>query len=136
MINEAKDDLYIVTTIEDAIRMYHTAIPEKIKQYIQKGGNVYLITETSNEKELYFLDKFTTTETRLEKLPSKGRIVMEKGNQVVMSGHISNTMSLNDDMDSVMITNATDIVTYIHNLCSYIWSQSKPFKVIDKAKGR
>ncbi len=125
MINEAKNDIYIISTVDDVIRMYHTAIPEKIKQYIKKGGKVYLITDSVNEKEKFFIDKFVTTETRLEKLPSGGRIVLEKDNQVIMSGYISSSMSLNDEFDSVMVTNANDIVTYIYNLCTYIWSQSK-----------
>lgn len=128
MINESKNDIYIITTVDDIIRMYHTTIPEKIKQYIKKGGSVYLITDSINEKEKFFIDKFVTTQTRLEKLPSNGRIVLEKDRQVIMSGYMSNSMSLNDESDSVMATNASDIVTYIYNLCTYIWSQSKQLK--------
>ncbi len=131
-INEAKSDVYIITTMEDVVRMYHTAIPEKIKERIKKGGKVFLITETKSDKDGYFVDRFKTTETRIERLPAKGRIVLEKDHQVIMSGYISQSMSLNDEMDSVMITDSSEINTYVYNLCLYLWDKSKPLKVISK----
>lgn len=130
-INEAKNDIYIITTIEDIIRMYHTAIPEKINERIEKGGKVFLITEIKNDKDGYFADRFKTTETRVEKLPSKGRIVLEKDNQVVMSGNISQSMSLNDETDSVMTTDSSEINTYMHNLWLHLWNNAKPLRVIN-----
>lgn len=131
-INEAKNDIYIITTIEDVIRMYHTAIPEKIKQYVKNGRNVFLITESKNEKDRYFIDRFGATEIRIEKLPARGRIVLELNNHVIMSGYISQSMSLNDDLDSVMVTNSSEINTYVYNLCLYLWNKSKPLKIINK----
>lgn len=131
-LNEAKNDIYIVTSIEDLIRMYHTAIPEKIKQYIKRGGRVFLITECNSDKDKYFIDQFVTSETRIEKLPSKGRIILENNSQVIMSGYISNSMSLNDETDSVMVTDSSEINSYVNNLCQYFWNKSKVPEIIRK----
>ena len=40
LIQQATTDVYIVTTVEDILRMYHTSIPEKIEAIKKKGISV------------------------------------------------------------------------------------------------
>ena len=85
LLEDSSGTIYIVTTTEDILRMYHTAIPEKIKECIGKGGTVRVLTDADDKKFLPLIDRLKPTETRLGKLPSKGRIIAEEGKQMVMS---------------------------------------------------
>lgn len=126
IIQEARDTVYIMTSVEDLLRMYHTAIPDKIKEKTKTGIEIRLTTGMPNEKEMQILNKFNASEIKLGRLPSKGRIILEHGKQVIMSGSITDTMSLNDEMDSVMFTNSYEIVSNIYSLCSHIWETAEP----------
>ena len=130
LINEANDVVYVVSTVEDIMRMYHTAIPEKIKECIKRGGEIRIITEVENKQAINLIQKLGATETRLGKLPSKGRMVAEKDKQIVMSGSMKGTMDLNDDADSIIHTNSTEIVNNIFSLCEHLWKKSKPIEVV------
>ena len=130
IVNEASNVVYIVSTIEDIMRMYHTAIPEKIKECIKRGGEVKIITEVENKQAINLVQRLGATEVRLGKLPSKGRMVAEKDKQIVMSGSMKGTMDLNDDADSIVHTNSTEIVNNIFSLCEHLWKKSKPVQVM------
>ncbi|MDE1861893.1 MAG: TrmB family transcriptional regulator [Thaumarchaeota archaeon] len=130
MITESSDVVYIVTTVEDIMRMYHTAIPEKIKECTKKGGQVRIITEISNKQSIQLVNRLGASEIRLGKLPSKGRIVGEKDKQIIMSGSMKGSMDLNDDADSIVHTNSIEIVNNILSLCSHLWKKSKPLEVM------
>lgn len=126
MISEASDTVYLITTSDDLMRMYHTAIPEKIKDCIKRKGDVKIITEVENKQAIQLINRLGASEIRIGKLPSKGRMVAEKDKQIIMSGSMKGSMDLNDDTDSIVHTNSLEIVNNIYSLCMHLWKKSKP----------
>jgi len=145
LLEDSLGTIYIVTTTEDILRMYHTAIPEKIKECIGKGGTVRILTDADDKKFLPLIDRLKPTETRLGKLPSKGRIIVEEGKQMVMSDvmnasdfvHTENSRSTTDsfslgaDSDFALWTNSAEMVNNIFSLCKFLWRTSKPLQKLD-----
>ncbi len=130
MIQESKKTIYIVTTPEDILRMYHTAIPEKIKICTKNGGSVKVLTYTESDNILPLIDRLGATETRIGKLPSKSRVIVEEGGQLIMSGHIKETMDLNEDTDSILYTNSTEMINNMYSLSKHLWKRAKPLQVV------
>ena len=128
MIENCTDTVYIATTLEDISKMYHSTIPEKIKICEKKGGKVMLLVEIDNIEMISFVKRFNATETRVCKLPSKGRIAVQKDKQVIMSD--SNQTSLNYETDFSVSTNAKDMISNIENLCCFLWKSAKPLEMI------
>jgi len=133
LIQDSTDIIYIVTTVEDILRLYHTAIPEKIKICRKNGGQVRVLTYTKSDNLLPLIDRLDANETRIGKLPSKSRMIVEEGKQLVMSGSIKETMNLNDENDSILYTNSSEMINNMFSLCSHLWKKSKPIELI-KAK--
>lgn len=145
LLEDSLGTIYIVTTTEDILRMYHTAIPEKIKECIRKGGTVRILTDADDKKFLPLIDRLKPTETRLGKLPSKGRIIVEEGKQMVMSDVMNasdfvntensrsttDSFSLGADSDFALWTNSAEMVNNIFSLCKFLWRTSKPLKHLD-----
>lgn len=143
LLEESTGTIYIVTTSDDILRMYHTAVPEKIKECIDNGGKVRILTSTDDKKFLPLIDRLKPTETRLGKLPSKGRIIVDEGKQMIMSdvmnasdfANIENSRSSNDsfnlgaDSDFALWTNSAEMVNNIFSLCKFLWRTSKPLKL-------
>ena len=119
-----------MTTAEDILRMYHTAIPEKIKLSQRNGGIVKVLTQTDTENILPLIDRLDASETRIGKLPSKSRVIVEENGQLVMSGSIKETMDLNEDTDSILYTNSSEMTNNMFSLCHHLWKKSKPLKVL------
>jgi len=146
LLEESSGMVYIVTTTEDILRMYHTAIPEKIKECIHNGGTVRVLTDAEDKKFFALIDRLKPTETRLGKLPSKGRIIVEEGKQMVMSDVMNATdfannessrsspdsFSLGVDSDFALWTNSAEMVNNIFSLCRFLWRTSKPLKKLDE----
>ena len=130
LIQESSKAIYIVTTAEDILRMYHTSIPEKINLCRKNGGKVHVLTDTTNENILPLLNRLKATETRVGKLPAKSRLVVEEGGQLIMSGSIKETMDLNDDTDSILYTNSQEMVNNMYSLCVHLWKKAKPVEVL------
>jgi sugar-specific transcriptional regulator TrmB len=145
ILEDSPGTIYIVTTTEDILRMYHTAIPEKIKECIGKGGTVRILTDADDKKFLPLIDRLKPTETRLGKLPSKGRIIVEEGKQMVMSDVMNasdfvntensrstiDSFSLGADSDFALWTNSSEMVNNIFSLCKFLWRTSKPLQKLD-----
>ena len=145
LLEDSLGTIYIVTTTEDILRMYHTAIPEKIKECIGKGGTVRVLTDADDKKFLPLIDRLKPTETRLGKLPSKGRIIVEEGKQMVMSDVMNasdfvntansrsttDSFSLGADSDFALWTNSAEMVNNIFSLCKFLWRTSKPLQKLD-----
>ena len=145
LLEDSTETIYIVTTTEDILRMYHTAIPEKIKECIGHGGTVRILTDADDKKFLPLIDRLKPTETRLGKLPSKGRIIVEEGKQMVMSDVMNasdfinsensrsttDSFSLGADTDFALWTNSAEMVNNIFSLCKFLWRTSKPLKHLD-----
>ena len=129
LLQEASDTVYLITTIEDITMMYHTTIPEKIKDCIDRGVEVRLVTETDDAEFISLVHRIGVKEAKIGKLPSKGRMIVEKSNQLIMSGSTKNSKDLNDETDSVLHTNSSDMVENIFSLCAHLWKISKPLTV-------
>ena len=130
LIQNSSKIIYIITTAEDILRMYHTAIPEKIAMCKKNGGTVRVLTDTTNENLLPLISRLKATETRVGKLPSKSRVVVEEGGQLIMSGSIKETMDLNDDNDSILYTNSKEMINNMFSLCQHLWKKAKPVEVL------
>lgn len=148
LLEDSTGTIYIVTTSDDILRMYHTAVPEKIKECIDKGGTVRVLTSTDDKKFLPLIERLKPTETRIGKLPSKGRIIVDEGKQMIMSdvmnasdlGNMENSRTTNDtfnlgaDSDFALWTNSAEMVNNISSLCKFLWRTSKPIKKLDIKK--
>jgi sugar-specific transcriptional regulator TrmB len=129
LIENSSDIVYISTTLEDISRMYHSAIPEKIKICEKNGGIVRLLVEMDDPKLITFVKRFNATETKICKLPSKGRMVVQKDRQMIMSDSaIPNQLSTNSESDFSLCTNSLEMVNNIHSLCSLLWETAQPLK--------
>jgi sugar-specific transcriptional regulator TrmB len=131
LIENTTDVVYIVTTLDDVSRMYHSTIPEKITSCEKNGGQVRLIVDMDDIKLASFVKRFNATETRIGKLPSKGRMVVEKSKKMIMSDSATSFQHSSSDSDFSLCTNSTEMVDNIFTLCSLLWNSSKPLKPID-----
>jgi len=110
--------------------MYHTSIPEKIKICQQNGSKVLLLTDTKSENLLSLIERLGADETRIGKLPSKSRMIVEEQNQLIMSGSIKESMNLNDENDSILYTNSSEMINNMFSLCNHLWKKSKPIELV------
>jgi len=132
LIENSSDIVYISTTLEDISRMYHSAIPEKITICEKKGGKVRLLVELDDPKLIPFVKRFNASETKICKLPSKGRMVVQKDKQMIMSDSAAaSQMSTNSESDFSLCTNSSEMVNNIHSLCSLLWETAQPLKTLD-----
>ncbi len=127
MIENCFETIFIATTLEDISKMYHSMIPEKIKICKNKGGKVMLLVENDDVEMISFAKRFNATETRVCKLPSKGRIIVQKDKQMIMSD--TSQMDSNSDIDLSLSTNAKDMINNIDGLCRILWKSAKPLKI-------
>jgi len=126
LVEESKDMVYIVTTIKDISKMYHTNIPEKIKVCEKNGGQVRLLIELEDEKMYPFIKRFGASETKIGKLPSKGRIIVSKGEQMIMSdATVRGSMNTGAETDFALCTNSYEMVNNIFSLCTFLWKTGK-----------
>lgn len=132
LIENSSDIVYISTTLEDISRMYHSAIPEKIMICEKKGGKVRLLVELDDSKLIPFVKRFNASETKICKLPSKGRMVVQKDKQMIMSDSATaSQMSTNSESDFSLCTNSSEMVSNIHSLCSLLWETAQPLTTLD-----
>jgi sugar-specific transcriptional regulator TrmB len=132
LIENSSGIIYISTTLEDISRMYHSAIPEKIIVCEKKGGKVRLLVELDDPKLISFVKRFNATETKICKLPSKGRMVVQKDKQMIMSDSTAaSQMSSNSESDFSLCTNSSEMVSNIHSLCSLLWDTAQPITSLD-----
>ncbi|MHA7647116.1 TrmB family transcriptional regulator [Nitrosopumilus sp. S4] len=131
IIENATDVIYIATTLDDVSRMYHSTIPEKISICEKNGGRVRLLVDMNDPKLAPFVKRFNATETRIGNLPSKGRMVVQKSQKMIMSDSAVSAKNSNSDSDFSLCTNSSEMVDNIFTLCTYLWESSKPLKTID-----
>jgi len=127
MIENCFETVFIATTLEDISKMYHSMIPEKIKICKKKGGKVMLLVEINDIEMISFVKRFNATETRVCKLPSKGRIAVQKDKQMIMTD--STQTASNYETDFSISTDAKDMVNNIDNLCRLLWKSAKPLEM-------
>lgn len=126
LIENTTDVIYIATTLDDVSRMYHSTIPEKITICEKKGGKVRLLVDMNDLKLAPFVKRFNSTETRIGKLPSKGRMVVQKNKKMIMSDSAATFQHSSSDSDFSLCTNSVEMIENIFTLCSFLWNASKP----------
>ncbi len=126
LLENATSTVYIATTIKDLSKMYHTNIPEKIKRCEKNGVKVRLLTQVPSKEHLPFVHRFGATETKIGDHISKGRMIVEKGNQMIMSDAVwHDSDQYNNQHDYAICTNSDEIVNNIFTLCSFLWNNSE-----------
>jgi sugar-specific transcriptional regulator TrmB len=131
VIENSTGTIYIATTLDDVSRMYHSTIPEKISICEKNGGKVRLLVDMNDPKLAPFVKRFNATETRIGKLPSKGRMVVQEEKKMIMSDSAASSQNSNADSDYSLCTNSSEMVDNIFTLCSFLWDSSKTLKTID-----
>ena len=81
-----------------------------------------------------FVKRFSATETRVCKLPSKGRIAVQKDKQMIMSD--SSQTTSNSETDFSLSTNAKDMINNLDNLCKLLWKSAKPLETVSTKKSK
>ncbi len=135
IIENSSGIIYIVTTLEDISKMYHSTIPEKITVCEKKGGSVRLLVEIDDHQLVEFVKRFSATETRICKLPSKGRMIVQKDKQMIMSDSTAvSQLSSNSELDFSLCTNSVEMTNNLNRLCELLWESGKPLETIDVKK--
>ncbi len=135
IIENSSGIIYIVTTLEDISKMYHSTIPEKITVCEKKGGSVRLLVEIDDHQLVEFVKRFSATETRICKLPSKGRMIVQKDKQMIMSDSTAvSQLSSNSELDFSLCTNSVEMTNNLNRLCELLWDSGEPLETIDVKK--
>lgn len=124
LIENCFETVFLVTNLEDVSKMYFSLIPDKITECEKKGGKVFLLVENNNDENISFIDRINATETRISKIPTLGRIAVQKDYQMIMSDFTNKDTNPNGDLS--ISTNAKDMVNNIDNLCRFLWTLAKP----------
>jgi len=132
LIQEASNDVYLVTTTDDFLMMLHTAIPEKIKIAKNNHVKIKILLDSENNDLPKLSNTFNTFNIHIGKLPSKSRIIVEKEKQVMMSGIIKNSQILNEESESILYSNSYEMTTNMFSLCNQIWKQSTILSISKK----
>ncbi len=135
IIENSSGIIYIVTTLEDISKMYHSTIPEKITVCEKKGGSVRLLVEIDDLQLVEFVKRFSATETRICKLPSKGRMIVQKDKQMIMSDSTAvSQLSSNSELDFSLCTNSVEMTNNLNRLCELLWKSGEPLETKDVKK--
>jgi len=135
IIENSSGIIYIVTTLEDISKMYHSTIPEKIASCEKKGGSVRLLVEIDDHQLVEFVKRFNATETRICKLPSKGRMIVQKDKQMIMSDSAAvSQLSSNSELDFSLCTNSGEMINNLNRLCELLWDSGESLETIDVKK--
>ena len=129
IIENSQNTVYIITTVKDIAKMYHTTIPERIKSLEDRGLEVRLLTEVTDSEMLSVIQRFGATETKIGKLRSRGRIIVEKGSKMILSDAVSDAFTKNVESDFAICTDSSEMVNNIYTLCTLLWNNSKPLKI-------
>lgn len=131
MLETTTDIVYFVTSLDDVSRLYHSEIPEKIRLAEKAGGSVRLIIDEVSPKMMPFVKRFSASEVRIGKLPSKGRIVVSKncpmtGKLLMSDSAVKGTLHENVDAECALFTNSEEMTNNIFTLCTFIWKGASP----------
>ncbi len=132
IIDETTDELYLVTSIADLIRMYYTDIPEALKRAKKRKILIKLMTELDGASKTECVKNLGLSDFKISQLPSQGRIVCNS-TQIIMSGYTSKTSRIHASDDSALITNSEEITKNMLSLCQFMWRMGKEIKIDDKS---
>ena len=126
LVETCTDIIYIITTLEDVSRMYYSTIPEKITICEKNGGKVRLLVDLNDTKLAPFVKRFNATETRIGKIPSKGRMIVQKNKKMLLSDSTINENQPNSNNDYSISISSVDMIDNLFELCNFLWKSSKP----------
>lgn len=132
IIDDTEDEIYIVTSTSDLIRMYYTDIPAVIKKALKRKVEIKLITEFEVSDKTDCVKNLGLSFFRVGKLPSQGRIVCNSS-QIIMSGYTSKTSRIHATDDSALVTNSDEITGNMQSLCKFMWKMGSEVKIDKKA---
>ena len=128
IIDDTKDELYLVSSVADLIRMYYTDIPEALKRARKRKVLIKLMTELDGATKTDCVKNLGLNEFKISQLPSQGRIVCNS-TQIIMSGYTSKTSRIHASEDSALITNSDEITKNMQSLCQFMWRMGKEIKI-------
>ena len=128
-LDTAKNVVFIVTSIKDIMRMYHSDIPEKIKICRKNGGQVFLITDSDEKLMIPYIKRLHATENKVGKLPSNGRITVFENTQMFMSDSTNTSDFMDENSDISLCTDVPEMINNIFSLCTFLWGIATPIKL-------
>jgi len=128
IIDETKDEMYLVTSTSDLIRMYYTDIPAAIKKALKRKVEIKLMTEFEVSDKTDCVKNLGLNYFKVAKLPSQGRIVCNSS-QIIMSGYTSKTSRIHASDDSALVTNSDEITSNMQSLCKFMWKMGGEVKI-------
>jgi len=131
IIDETKDEMYLVTSTADLIRMYYTDIPDAIKKALKRKVEIKLMTEFEVSDKTDCVKNLGLNYFKVAKLPSQGRIVCNSS-QIIMSGYTSKTSRIHASDDSALVTNSDEITSNMQSLCKFMWKMGGEVKIDKK----
>src|SRR3990172_1971868 len=131
IIDETKDEMYLVTSTSDLIRMYYTDIPAAIKKALKRKVEIKLMTEFEVSDKTDCVKNLGLSYFKVAKLPSQGRIVCNSS-QIIMSGYTSKTSRIHASDDSALVTNSDEITSNMQSLCKFMWKMGGEVKIDKK----
>ena len=131
IIDETKDEMYLVTSTSDLIRMYYTDIPAAIKKALKRKVEIRLMTEFEVSDKTDCVKNLGLDYFKVAKLPSQGRIVCNSS-QIIMSGYTSKTSRIHASDDSALVTNSDEITSNMQSLCKFMWKMGGEVKIEKK----
>jgi len=134
IIDETKDEMYLVTSTSDLIRMYYTDIPAAIKKALKRKVEIKLMTEFEVSDKTDCVKNLGLNYFKVAKLPSQGRIVCNSS-QIIMSGYTSKTSRIHASDDSALVTNSDEITSNMQSLCKFMWKMGGEVKIEKKVTG-
>ena len=132
IIDNTKDELYLVTSTSDLIRMYYTDIPATITKALKRKVDIKLMTEFEVSEKTDCVKNLGLDHFKVAKLPSQGRIVCNSS-QIIMSGYTSKTSRIHASDDSALITNSDEITGNMQSLCRFMWKMGAEIKIDKKS---
>jgi len=132
IIEVTKDELYLVTSTSDLIRMYYTDIPATITKALKRKVDIKLMTEFEVSEKTDCVKNLGLDHFKVAKLPSQGRIVCNSS-QIIMSGYTSKTSRIHASDDSALITNSDEITGNMQSLCRFMWKMGAEIKIDKKS---
>ena len=123
-LEKSTGTIYLVAAIDDLLRMYYTSIPEKIKICRENNATVKILTDSISEKSIPLLKKFNVNEIRVGDLPSKGKTIVEKGKNLLVSGS-SDYKNIDIDTETIVCTDSPVMIASLYTLCEFMWNSSK-----------
>lgn len=126
ILENSVNQIFIISTLDDIVKLYHTSIPEKIKNCEKRGDQVNILTQFPSEKTIPLLHKFGTSNFRFKKNLYKSRIIIEKDTYLLISDNLNS--GIKSTNESALFTNSPDMINSILILCKQLWNRSIPFE--------